>query len=45
MGTQEALFTKHWDNECSALPCLSEPTGKTGSGGSAKKASGKSGRR
>ena len=45
MGTQETLFTKHWENECSARPRLSEPTGKTGSGGSAKKASNKGGRR
>ena len=45
MGNQETLFTKHWENECSARPRLSEPTGKTGSGGSAKKASNKGGRR
>ena len=45
MATQDTLFTKHWDEECTALPRLSEPTGKTGSGGSKKKASTKSSRR
>ena len=42
MGTQETLFTKHWEKECTARARPSEPTGKTSS---AKKASSKSSRR
>ena len=42
MGTQETLFTKHWEKECTARARPTEPTGKTGS---AKKASTKSSRR
>ena len=42
MGTQEALFSKHWDNDCPARARSAEPTGKTGS---TKKTSTKSSRR
>ena len=42
MGTQETLFTKHWEKECPARARPEEPTGKTSS---AKKASTKSSRR
>ena len=44
MATQEALFRKHWEEECTSLPRPSEPTPKTSSG-SKKKVSAKSGRR
>ena len=42
MGTQETLFTNHWDKECPARARPAEPTGKTSS---AKKASTKSSKR